>query len=285
MQSGGGSMGCTPFFCLSSETKKNMCLKMARIIGCIAACFELLIGLNIAKAEQGVSAKTNVSFSGRIWKVKSSETRVGPGANYFSDNKDNVWVDDAGKLHLKIAKTEGQWRCAEIISEDSFGLGTYRFYVSTPLAKLDPNITLGLFTWSDAREYAHREIDIECSKWGKAADTNNAQFVVQPYQPRGRLLRYHVPKQLDAATYSFTWQSNSVLFKCVEGHTTAFATNDSVIQEWNFTKGSIPSPGDEKARMNLWICAGRAPLDSNDTEIVISKFEFLPLSVTRPRKD
>jgi hypothetical protein len=279
-----------------------MFIKTTRISAIVVAFLELTCGLMVAKAEQGVTATNTLNFSGHVWKVKSSEKRVGPGSNYFSDSKDNVWVDEAGRLHLRITKREGKWHCAEVISEGSFGFGTYRFYVSTPLSKLDPNITLGLFTWSDAPAYAHREIDIEYAKWGKAYDTNNAQFVVQPYQPPGRLLRYRVPDNFEVSTNytfwdktnhalieintatvtnlimnSFLWQTNSVLFKCVEGHTVAPATNDDVIKEWNFTNRPIPQPGNENARMNLWLCTSRGPLDTNDTEVVISKFEFVPL--------
>lgn len=246
----------------------------------VAAFFGFNCGLIVAKAEQGVTATNTLTFSGHVWKVKSSEKRVGPGSNYFSDSKDNVWVDDAGRLHLKLTSRDGRWHCAEVISEESFGFGTYRFYLSTPLARLDSNITLGLFTWSDAPAYAHREIDIECAKWGKASDTNNAQFVVQPYQPRGRLLRYRVPENLEAVIYSFLWQSNSVLFRCVEGHRVAPTNSSALIQEWSFTKSPFPVPGDENARMNLWLSAGRAPLDTNDTEVVISKFQFLPIPKT-----
>jgi hypothetical protein len=251
----------------------------------VAAFLGINCGVMVADAEQGVSTSNNLSFSGYVWKVKFSEKRVGPGSNYFSDSQNNVWVDAAGRLHLKLTKREGQWHCAEVISKDSFGLGTYSFYVSTPLAKLDPNITLGLFTWSDAPAYAHREIDIECGKWGKAADTNNAQFVVQPYQTPGRLLRYRVPENNEAATYSFLWQTNSLLFRCVEGNAAERATNNIVIQEWEFTKSPIPQPGNENARMNLWLSAGGAPLNTNDTEVVINKFGFIPLDTKSVEKN
>lgn len=256
---------------------RMMPVRLACVFALLTACLSPSSRLMVAKAEPGVSAPITLSFSGHVWKVKSSEKRVGPGPNYFSDSKENVWVDDEGRLHLKITNREGGWHCAEVISEESFGLGTYRFHVLTPLSRLDPNITLGLFTWSDAPAYAHREIDIECTKWGKAGDTNNAQFVVQPYQPRGRLLRYRVPEELEAVTYSFLWQSNSVLFKCVAAQSASQQTSNSLIREWNFAKGSIPLPGGENARINLWLCTSRGPLESNKTEVVISKFEFLPL--------
>src|SRR5258708_3441244 len=104
-------------------------------------------------------------FSGYDWTVKSSDGRVGPGPNYFSDSNDNVLVDAQGRLHLLITQPNGRWYCAEVISIRSFGYGTYRFYLDTNLDNLDPQIVLGMFTWNDAPAYNHREIDIEVSRW------------------------------------------------------------------------------------------------------------------------
>jgi hypothetical protein len=233
----------------------------------------ILAGGNPAQAGPGAFA-TKINFSGHVWAVKTRQTPVGPGPNYFSDRRENVWVDSEGKLHLKVGQTDGQWRCAEIVSEESFGLGTYRFQVSTPLEKFDPNLILGLYTWSDTSDYANREIDIECSRWGQVDDTNNAQFVVQPYPPVDRRLRFHVPAQLENTTYSFCWQTNRVQFSCLQDRAGVPAGHDAVVQEWNFPSGAIPPPGDENVRMNLWLLKGRPPLDAKDVEIIISKFEF-----------
>jgi len=235
-----------------------------------------VISQTIARAEVGVTTSNNIYFSGYNWKIKASEKRVGPGSNFFSDSKDNVWVDGEGHLHLKIRQNEGNWYCAEVISTNNFGFGTYCFHVSTPLSDLDPRITLGLFTWSDALAYAHREIDIECGKWGNVSDTNNAQFVVQPYQRRGRLVRYQVPENIQEIAYSFLWRSNSVLFTCISEKTTI--SPERVIYEWRFDGDRVPQPGNENARVNLWLSSGRFPLNSNRTEIVIKKFEFIPLN-------
>jgi hypothetical protein len=192
-----------------------------------------------------------------------------------------VWVDGTASLHLKITQNEGKWQCAEVVSKDSFGFGTYRFHVSTPLSQLDQNITLGLFTWSDSPVYAHREIDVECGKWGRATDTNNAQFVVQPYAPPGRLIRYPVPENMEGVVYSFLWQSNSVSFKCAEDNAATHpSSSPGVIREWDFSEGHIPQAGRENARMNLWLSVGRTPQDTNHTEIVISKFEFIPVEAS-----
>ena len=145
-----------------------------------------------------------LSFSGYDWWVKTSAGQVGPGPNYFSDSTNNVWLDGQGQLHLRITNRSNQWQCAELVSARTFGYGSYRFQLASPADNLNPNAVLGLFTWSDDPAYADREIDIECSRWGNAADPNNAQFVVQPYDlerppraPRGA----RRPNQLDALVH------------------------------------------------------------------------------------
>lgn len=121
-----------------------------------------------------------IAFAGYDWVVKNYAWEVGPGPNRFSDNSRNVWVDAAGRLHLRIEKRKKTWYCAEVICTESLGHGTYRFYLDSDVAELDPNVVLGLFTWSDTPGFNNREVDIEFSRWG---DRNgpNAQFVVQPY--------------------------------------------------------------------------------------------------------
>jgi hypothetical protein len=212
-------------------------------------------------------------FSGYEWKVKSSKGRVGPGPNHFSDK--NVFVDAQGRLHLRITQRDNRWYCSEVISQRSFGYGTYRFYLDTRVDNLDPNIVLGLFTWSDDPAYSHREIDIECTKWGDANNSTNAQFVVQPYHPPGHLLRFQVPSGTNTSTHSFTWKQDSVFFQSLKGHDATTPEKSDVIKQWTYTQ-SIPKAGGENARMNLWLVAGRAPTDGKEAEIIIKKFEFVP---------
>ncbi|HNR30783.1 MAG TPA: hypothetical protein PKI11_07820, partial [Candidatus Hydrogenedentes bacterium] len=105
-------------------------------------------------------------FSGREWRVKRAAAPVGPGPNLFSDGLDNVWLDRAGRLHLRIGNEGGVFRCAEVISLESFGYGAYVFHLDSAVDALDLNAVLGLFTWSDEAAYNHREIDIEFARWG-----------------------------------------------------------------------------------------------------------------------
>jgi len=216
-----------------------------------------------------------LSFSGYDWWVKSYTTPVGPGPNYFSDATNNVWTDTNGWLHLRITHRTNAWQCAELISARTFGPGSYRFELNTPVNNLDPNVTLGLFTWSDDPAYTNREMDVECSRWQNAADTNNAQFVVQPYYLPNQLARYRVPPGLADSTHLFIWETNRISWQCQTGAYSAVATN--LIAAYVFTNAAnVPQSGDECVHLNLWLIKSTPPTDNNEVEVIIQNFNFVP---------
>lgn len=218
-------------------------------------------------------APRTLRFSGYDWTVKSNEGRVGPGPNYFSDSSDNVAVDAEGRLHLRVTQRDGRWLCAEIISTQSFGYGTYRFYLDGAVDDLDPQVILGMFTWNDDPAYNHREIDIEVSRWGRP-DNENGQFVIQPYQRSGNVTRFRIPDGVRSSTHSFAWGPNRVLCRSLKGHDPDASDPGLLIHHHAFAEG-VPRAGGENARINLWLLAGRPPADGKEAEIVISKFEFV----------
>ncbi|MBI1805344.1 MAG: T9SS type A sorting domain-containing protein [Ignavibacteria bacterium] len=218
-----------------------------------------------------------ILFSGYAWNVKTSTGKVGPGPNYFSDSTSNVWVDSLGQLHLKITKVNGKWYCSEVVLNRSHGYRRYVFHLASNVGSLDPNVVLGLFTWDDAPQENHREIDIEFSRWSDSTDTLNAQFTVQPYFHSGNLIRWRIPPALDTSTSSFDWNPDKVSFIGAKG-SQSVSPVDSILSSWNYTGPDIPSAGNENARMNLWLSGGHAPTDSAEIDVIISKFEFLQLS-------
>lgn len=207
-----------------------------------------------------------VTFAGSSWAVKASSGVVGPGPNVFSDSPENVWVDSSGRLHLRITYRDGRWLAAEVVLGQSLGYGTYRFDVESPTGQLDPNVVLGMFTWSDRAAYNHREIDIEVAKWGDATSATNAQYVVQPYDAAGNLVRFSQPAE-GPSSHQFTWTSKAVSFRS----TTAAG---GLTASWNYSGRSVPRAGDERARINLWLHGGAAPTDGNEVEVVLSRFTF-----------
>jgi Glycosyl hydrolases family 16 len=216
------------------------------------------------------AAARTIRFAGLIWNVKASGGALwGPGPNNFSDSENNVWVDEQGRLHLAVTHDDGVWKCAEVIAQNSFGHGTYRFTIDTPLDGLDPNVVLGLFTWNDNPAYNHREIDIEFSRWGNAEDFTNTQYVVQPYTGNGNLLRWTMQPGYGATSHSFRWTKNSVAFLS--------SANGNTVKQWNYTRrAGIPRPGGENPRINLWLFRGEPPLNQQPVEVIVSGFQFLP---------
>jgi len=222
-----------------------------------------------------------MKFSGYDWWVKSSLERVGPGPNYYSDSTNNVFLDSQGQLHLRITNRSNQWQCAEIVSARTFGFGHYRFELGSSVDNLNQNVVLGLFTWSHDPAFTHREIDVECSRWGNTSDTNNSQFVVQPSDPSGHLVRFEVPTSVTNSTQSFVWESNRVSFRSEQGSYSVSPAPANVLSTWNYAL-EVPQTGDENVRMNLWFFTGAAPTDDQEVEIIIKSFTFVPLPPAQP---
>lgn len=225
-----------------------------------------------------VEAARLITFAGYQWQVKSHPTALGPGPNLFSDSTRNVWVDSAGRLHLRITRTAGRWHCAEVINTASLAYGTYRWVLDSPVDNLDPNVVLGLFTWNDDPAYHHRELDIEFARWGQPY-IETAQYVVQPWDTPGQQRRFWQPAGLRQSTHSFTWAPAGVRFQSAQGDVPApLGSNDRrVFAEWQFANGAaVPVAGGENARMNLWLDRGRAPSNRREVEVVFRSFQFQP---------
>jgi hypothetical protein len=217
-----------------------------------------------AAASRATATRT-ISFSGYQWQVKSSRGKVGPGPNLFSSSSQNVWVDGQGRLHLAITRSHNRWYCAEVLATQSLGYGTYTFTLDSPVDALDPNVTLGLFTWSNDPSFAHRELDVEFARWGNASDPTNGQYVVQPYDATGHLVRI-TQSAVASSSVSFHWRAGSV----------AFASSSATPASWTYTGSDVPIPGDEVPHLNLWLYRGSAPANGQPVEIVVRGFTFTP---------
>lgn len=221
-------------------------------------------------AREGAGRFRVLDFSGREWAVKDSDdARTGPDDNYFSASGQHVWVDAAGRLHLKVARRDGRWTCAEVLLRQCLGHGRYIWAVDGRVDNLDPNVVLGLFTWSDAEAYHHREIDYEFSRWANAADPTNAQGVVQPWDTAGNLTRFTQPA-VTRSTHSFKWLADRIIFL------SDFGNGDK--WRWVYTGADNPVPGDENVHLNLWLVKGQPPTNGKGREVIIRRFTFVPSS-------
>ena len=70
----------------------------------LLACLLVLSAIGCKQGDPPPKKETgDIFFSGYYWNFKNSnENQVGPGPNKFASTPNNIWVDAAGMLHLKI---------------------------------------------------------------------------------------------------------------------------------------------------------------------------------------
>jgi hypothetical protein len=215
---------------------------------------------------------TPLEFAGRFWVIKDSghdTCKVGPGLNIFTPQ--NVWVDEDG-LHLTITEDNGVWRTAEVWLNESLGFGEYRALIQPLLNDLDAQVVFGAFTWDQEAPPSFRELDFELSRFGRAADPTNAQFVVQPEN----LFRFTIPPGDLQAGLTFTqlWLPEAVTFSLYRGYHLGHPSEADLVTRWTQTGTAVPQPGAENFRFNLWLFNGRAPQGAQPQEVIVSHFDF-----------
>jgi hypothetical protein len=210
-------------------------------------------------------------FSGYDWLVRTIAADIGGVNNLF--DPDNAWTDSSGALHLRIHKKNDRWSCAHLTLSRSLGYGTYIFHVRDT-AHLEPAAVLSLTTFDDWGAVEHyREMDIETSQWGDAANKYNAQFAIQPFYVPGNVSPFATPA--GPVTYSLHWESGKATFRAVRGSSATPASPVALIFEHVFTTG-VPAPGQEKILFMFYVVASdHSPLQ-HENEVVIDKFEYLP---------
>jgi hypothetical protein len=241
-----------------------------------------------------------VEFSGYTWDVKHGDYLMGPGPNYFSGFYRDVFVDDRGYLHLRIAEHDGIWYSSEVVGRDTLGYGTYSWTVEGDLVNIPNNIVLGLFTWSNYsfQTQANSEVDIEFAKWLND-DAGTMHYSVQPvnfgpfYPERTHEAEANENALIGVSTHTFKWTDTLITWVSYAG---AEMDPSKEIASWQFDLNNpprikyenglasnpivIPAPDNKtNARMNFWILPVNTvmPADGEEHEIVIQKFSYTPL--------
>lgn len=219
--------------------------------------------------EPAKNASRIIEFSGYKWLVRDSrDIKQGPGPNYFSNSEENVWVDENGRLHLKIVKRDGIWYCSGVTLRQSYGFNKYVFYVGSRVDQLDQNVVGGLFTYKNDEE----EIDIEFSKWSDPKN-EDSQFAVQPAYISGNKERFDLNLKNELSTHFFNWQKDKIEFGSYKGHTLSPKKED-IIKTWTYTGKNIPPDKDERLKINLWLFKGAVPANNEEVEMIINRVEI-----------
>jgi len=230
-----------------------------------------IVAVTIAKGSGPVAlAPTKpLHFSGYDWRVRTIAGDRG-GLNNLYDG-DNAWIDGDGAMHLRIRKKEGRWSCAEVVSTQSFGYGTY-IAVVRDTSHLEPAAVLSMTTFDDwAGDQHYREMDVEISRWGDAGSKTNAQYGIQPFFVPGNVAPFFAPS--GTLTHSMHWESGKVSFKTVRG--SSMTDKAPAIAEHVFTSG-VPSTGRETLQFLFYVVGSDKYTLQKETEVVVEKFKYLP---------
>jgi len=223
-----------------------------------------------AETDTIINGQRVILFSGYQWVVKSSaDKKYGPGPNYFSDSKENVWLGQDGKLHLRITHRNGKWYCAKVTLLKSYSYGRYVFQVDSRVDNFDKNVVGGLFIYKNDTQ----EIDIEFSKW--SIDGNmDAQYAIQPSNISANKRRFFLNLTEEKSTHWFNWQRDRIDFMSYQGPSLELPEVSNIIQQWTYTGTDIPPDTDERTEINLWLFRGTPPSDLKETEMIISGFSI-----------
>jgi hypothetical protein len=226
-----------------------------------------------------VQAK-RIRFCDIDWEIKARE-KMGPGPNRW--DTENVALEPDGGLRLRLMERGGVWTCAEVVSVERFGYGSYRWEVTGRIDALDRNVVLGLFNYPtpDVGPDGTNEIDIEFATWGQAS-REWGNFTVHPAQAedgsiRSRGYRFGTSLLTDQSTHRFIWSKNRIRFQSQNGYRT---DNGGLLTSWEYRPETQENLIPRKAmpvRMNLWLFQGKPPLNRQPVEIVIRRFEYKPL--------
>jgi hypothetical protein len=220
-----------------------------------------------------------LTFANCDWMVKRVNDLISPGPNYFTDNPENLWLDEAGRLHLKLTQRGVRWYCGEVIAERTLGCGRYALTISSGLQGMDRNAVLGFFTWDDsAPDRNYREMDIEMSRWADAT-LPNARFMVQPWYRDGNMHQFELDPGGDpngVTTHEMLWEPNQVRFRSYNGPFVISPPADSSITSWSYNGPDLPAPGRENLHISLWLMAHMPPSDGRPVEVAIGSVTYLP---------
>ncbi len=242
----------------------------------VLVSFIYLVNIQTVNSEMKASQNhgDTIIFSGYKWLVKESNGRqIGPGDNYFSGSKDNVYVDSDGKLHLRITNRDDKWLCPEVKLANSLGRGKYFYYLDPLPQPFDKDVVIGLFLYDreDTSNF-HKEVDIEISQWGKDT-TVNSQYVIQPKEEEA----FRFQTDLSVATkHLIEIKKKKITFRSYYG------TTDSTDIPLEYSSHSVKPDYDfyspsERICMNVWLYHTSEPANLKEFEVIVSRFEYQPI--------
>ncbi|MBN2165068.1 MAG: glycoside hydrolase family 16 protein [Marinilabiliaceae bacterium] len=216
----------------------------------------------------------NIYFSEIEWIEKIKNEKVGPGGNFFGISPKNV-VIKKDVLTLTITKKRKEYSCAEIFSSNTFGYGSYEFFIKKKLNLQDPGSVIGLFLYNENQPPFFNEIDIELSRWNGEIK-ENSQYAVHDDSIKPWINRFLTPTNKIYTIHKIHYYQNKIVFEsfyCKKHYSTPLLYQTALYKTNDIIK-LLPSV---HIRMNLWLVNGTKLKKRNET-VTITKVKFTPFN-------
>jgi hypothetical protein len=147
-------------------------------------------------------------------------------------------------------------------------------------------MVIEFFTWDNAPQQNHRELDIEFTRWGNPNDSFNAQYVVQPWLVNTpHRFRVNLTSQNNDLTCYLIWSPGSVTFRTYRGaYLGRIPVTSNLIEEWTYAGSYVPMPGKENIHLIFWLYENRAPTNGVGSEFIVTGFDWNALATAAPSR-
>ncbi len=211
-----------------------------------------------------------VKFSGYNWDVKAGFGN--PGRNYWTNDTNHVWIDGRERLNLTLSPAENdRWYATEVISRETFGYGTYTFYIDAHPEEFDPHVVAAIFLYRDE----NNEIDIEFSRWGDKDNYQFGNYVVQPADQPGNQFVFPILTTGSYTTHRIEWSPDQIIFTSWHGHYEE-APEGRIIAQWQYAGEHIPKADGLRLFFNIWLFRGITPKTDKSEIFTIARFDYTP---------
>jgi hypothetical protein len=229
-------------------------------------------GIDTITASRGQdrSGSFFVNFSGFEWRVRKAPSDRGGTENLYGP--ENVYVDQAGALHLQAVRRGEQWSCSEVSLTRSLGYGTYSFTVED-ISHFEPAAVFSVFMWDYSSNQGNNgEFDINVSRWADPQN-KNAEFVVQPYFAPLNRMKFSAPS--GKLKHTIVWEAGQVTMITSR----ALADGKSSVASKRVFTSEVPTQGSESVRIAFYVYTDpyhKLPSIHDHAEVVVDRFEYMP---------
>ncbi len=208
-----------------------------------------------------VEYQHNVSHGRLLWS--------GMNWRVMSQVENSTWVDDQGRLHMRLQKIGDTWYCTTLESPYTVKYGKFIWNISSPSLNLERNTSIGMFTYADN----YHEIDIEINQW--PGRDEHLWFTNQPGSIEGNPTNIYYSVYSDSLylnatniTYIIDWEPTYINYSVTN-------CDGLIISNWNYTNESGVPHIESTICQYFGTVANFTPQSEQTKEIIFNSFQYI----------